>query len=104
MEKRAENGVILKSSETVWLLLIKIVNQIPRTMRRAQNKAKELFVSVSLHIAPVLWILLAGFACHTLTEGEDWKEYRKEQSADQRHAVFSEGRLQILSFFSLEKR
>lgn len=48
-------------------------------------------------------MLPAAFACHTPKEGEDWKEYRKEQSAGQRHGVFSEGRLQILSLFSLEK-
>lgn len=33
-----------------------------------------------------------------------WKDYRKNQSAGQRQGVFSEGRLQILSFFTLEKR
>lgn len=52
--KGLKNGVILKSSETVWLVLVKIANKISRIMRRAQNKAREVFVSVSLRTALVL--------------------------------------------------
>lgn len=39
--KGVENGVILKSSETVWLVVVKIANRISGTMRKSSEQGKK---------------------------------------------------------------
>lgn len=89
-----ENRVILKSSGTVRLVVVTIANRISGTMRKSSEQRKKDHCFCIIAYCSCILNAPCIFVCHDPEKGLDWKEYRKGQSAGQRHSMFSEGRLQ----------